>query len=186
MTIYNDDVAGETQRTQINYDLAQLENCPDLLVTVWLEVPTTHEYTIATADEMTQYQSLDEVTAANHTHEFNTTKLSGEYFAHVSITPYGLECAFAITEDCTSELVYSPCEAEAFGLSARSVINMDLDDVTVLSEDNLVHTIDFSMNYEKFWNCDLEATVTVYQAGGNSTEPDASIVMDRDELSRFI
>ena len=59
MTIYSDDVAGATQRTEINYELEQLEGCPDLLVTVWLEVPDAHEYTIATADEMTRYESLD-------------------------------------------------------------------------------------------------------------------------------
>jgi hypothetical protein len=31
---------------------------------------------------------------------FTTAKLSGKYYAHVSVSPAGFECAMALTEEC--------------------------------------------------------------------------------------
>ena len=160
ITIDTNNTSSYEQHTEIAYDLDGLSGCPDLLVTVWLEVPASSEF--ADANDTTIYESLDQVTSGAHTYEFNTTTFNGEYFAHVSITPYGLEVDFPMAEDSTSEIIYIPCTAKAHDLSIHSYINTDLDDVTVYSLNNIKHFIDFSFDYEVLWNCDLTANVTIY------------------------
>jgi hypothetical protein len=78
------------QKTTLDFTFAGIdEGCPDLVAEVWLETPVSHEFTVAKeADMRVTITSADIINGAQ-SHVFTTSKLSGEYFAHVSVSPAG-------------------------------------------------------------------------------------------------
>jgi len=90
------------QKTDIKFELTGIdENCPELEATVWLETPEGHVFkSDATAAAMTVALQPSDVVNGVFAYTFDSAELTGDYFAHVSITPFGFECAMAIDEDC--------------------------------------------------------------------------------------
>jgi len=90
------------QNTDIKFTLSGIdENCPDLEGTVWLETPEGHVYkTVAHADTMTVALTPADINNGDFVYSFNSNEFTGDYFAHVSISPFGFECAMAIDEQC--------------------------------------------------------------------------------------
>lgn len=112
------------QQTTISFNLSGIDDgCPELVTEIWLETPVDHEFTIAKAEDMMVYLTGAEVTNDDHEHMFVTAKLSGDYFAHVSVTPVGFECAMAMVEDCTDVIVRYPCGAELKDFTATPAIH---------------------------------------------------------------
>jgi hypothetical protein len=52
--------------------------------------------------------------------------LTGEYYAHVTLVPFGLECTMAIDEACTDVSVQVPCEALVLYFVGEAHINSDV------------------------------------------------------------
>jgi hypothetical protein len=64
---------------------------------------------------------------------FTTAELSGEYYAHISVSAVGFECAMALTEDCTEEKVIYLCGAELKDFTAIPAIKFPTE-TTLASE----------------------------------------------------
>lgn len=88
------------------------ENCPDLYATVWMEPPAgcTPDDGCPAEGYKTTIEPAD-IVNGEWSHEFLTSKVNGLWYAHVTVTPAGFECAMAITDGCTPVNVALPCDA---------------------------------------------------------------------------
>jgi hypothetical protein len=85
-------------------------------------------------------------------HEFLTTAITGEWFAHVTITPTGFDCAMSITEECTAVDVSIPCTAAISGLTASNSVNTAMGPAdTYYGPDGINHQMNWSVS--DLWNC---------------------------------
>jgi hypothetical protein len=103
--------------------VANLNGCPDLVAKVWFESPNDHE--VPDRKEIDDADTLRQaiVTGDKISHTFTTRPLNGVYYAHISLTPFGFECALALDEDCTDMSVAIPCDAKAFDLTGTAIVN---------------------------------------------------------------
>lgn len=98
------------------------------------------------------------------TREFETSKLSGLYYAHVTVAPAGFECAMAMIEECTSESIEIPCAADITKFTAAASITPVAKDESEAT--GMTHSIAFSVS--DLWNCDLYAKYSVQDTNGGS------------------
>jgi hypothetical protein len=122
----------------------------------------------------------DEVKNGAVTREFETSKLSGLYYAHVTVAPAGFECAMAMVEECTSESMEIPCAADITKFTATAIITplvtKDLSEAT-----GMTHSIAFSVS--DLWNCDLYAKYSVQDTNGGSK---AEATLKWDDLTTYV
>lgn len=115
------------QRTDISFELTGIDaECPELEGTVWLETPHDHVFE-SDAQEASMTVNLGTADVVNQKYQFSfdSDELTGDYFAHVSISPFGFECAMAIDEACLDEYVAYPCDAVLSGFRATPTINLE-------------------------------------------------------------
>lgn len=78
------------------------ENCPDLTATVWVEPPAQcATNSLCPAEGFEVVISPEDVKNGAWSHDFSLNAVSGDWYAHVTVSPYGFECAMAITDACT-------------------------------------------------------------------------------------
>jgi len=88
------------------------ENCPELTATVWMEAPAicaTNDN--CPAEGMEVVISPEDIKNGSWSHDFMMNSVAGAWYAHVTVSPYGFECAMALTDDCTSIINNPPCAA---------------------------------------------------------------------------
>lgn len=156
------------QETDVVFSLSNTEGCPDMLMTVWFELPEGLDHTHADVpdQEYTLHYEPAEVMAIagdGYLHTFTTLPISGDYVVHVSLSPYGFECGLSITEECQDVPVILPCGAEfvdsAFEFSTAKR-DVDFEGWNIYgTEGGLQHIVDWSVR--NTWNCDLTVNVNV-------------------------
>jgi len=148
------------QMTTVKFDLGNRSaDCPELTAEVWLELPEKHEFTIAKEEDM-KVTIGDDRLSGEVEEKFVTATISGEYFAHVTVSPAGFECAMAMVEECTDVVVQYPCKAVLSKLSGVPAVNTELGPADTYNGVNgIIHTI--SWDLVDLWNCDLYAKYSV-------------------------
>jgi len=123
-----------------------------LLTTIWFETPeddTVGEYTIYLEPEETEALARS---GELYTKDFTSTLISGDYYMHVSVRPYGFECAMPFHEDCSGEPIMYPCEAVISNFTAIVTDMTPHDEIPVLGTPRgISHFIDFDAT--NLWNC---------------------------------
>ncbi len=179
----NIEVLQGDQVTTIDFDVDGISSeCPQLEAQVWLEVPETHVFTQATEADMKVTASDAELRSGKVQKSFSTSKFSGDYYAHVSVSPTGFECAMAMVEECTDVFVQYDCAAVLNSFSAAPGINTEKGDAkTYNGPDGIFHVFDWDVS--DLWNCDLYAVYSVVDESG--TEEPVSGRLDWAELIEF-
>jgi hypothetical protein len=96
-----------------------------------------------------------------------TGNVGGEWFAHVTITPVGFDCALAMAESCTAIDVEKACDATISGFNGIPSINTSNGKaVTYSGPDGLNHAINWAVT--DLWNCNLCAAYSVVDSNGGS------------------
>jgi hypothetical protein len=127
--------------------------------------------------------SADVINGAK-SYEFTTTQLSGAYYAHVTVSPSGFECAMALTEECTDKTVVYPCAAVLDDFTALPAINTKLGPAATYDGPNgISHSLTWDVT--DLWNCDLYANYSVEDASGDD-KSSASKTMDWEALITFV
>jgi hypothetical protein len=157
------------QKTTLDFIFTGIdEGCPDLVAEVWLETPEDHVFTVAKASDMKVTISSADIVNGAQSHVFTTSKLSGEYFAHVTVSPAGFECAMALTEECQEKFVVYPCKAVLSNFTAIPAINTALGPADVyFGVNGIQHTLNWDVS--DLWNCDLYADYKVDTYSGESS-----------------
>lgn len=116
---------GNKMRISSTFDLSGVdENCPELTATLCYDPPAECVTNGHCALEGLEYvMNNDDLVNGSISHTFNTSQVSGEWSAHVTISPYGFACGMAIAEACASVDVDIPCAAKVTGFSGYSAIN---------------------------------------------------------------
>jgi len=69
-----------------------------------------------------------------------TTSLSGDWFVHVTVAPYGFECAIAMVAECSKVDVFVPCNAQVDNFDGYATFNPLMGDgSTYWGPDGLIH-----------------------------------------------
>lgn len=173
------------QQTTISFNLSGVsDSCPELIAEVWLETPVDHEFTLAKPEDMKVSYQGDEVVNDDFSHMFTTSELSGEYYAHVTVTPVGFECAMALVEECTEEKVIYPCGADLSDFSAVPAINFPTAETKPSEMEGISNGIEHSLKWSvsDLYNCNLYAVYDVVDTNGGSTD---SQEMTWDELYAY-
>lgn len=156
--------------------------CPDMEGTVWLEPPSAcASDPSCPAEGITIPITTAEIVNGPWSSTQLTGKVSGEWFAHVTITPVGFECALAMADSCTSIDVAMPCDAVVSGFAGDASINTaNGQTAQYVGAAGLNHGLNWSVS--DLWNCNLCATYSVADAIGGST---ATASMTKSELISF-
>jgi hypothetical protein len=156
--------------------------CPDMEGTVWLEPPSACSTDPSCpAEGITIPISTAEIVNGAWTSTQTTGKVSGEWFAHVTITPIGFNCALAMVDTCTAIDVVMPCEAAVSGFSGDASINTQNGQLpTYVGPAGLNHALNWSVS--DLWNCNLCASYSVADSMGGST---SSANMSKSSLISF-
>jgi len=117
----------------------------------------------------------------------NTVK--GDWYAHVTVSPYGFECAMALTDACTEIDVVPDCNAQVTKVQGIPSVNPDKDnndstysvDGHYFGPDGMLHTMNWAIT--DLWNCNKCATFSVQDITGNSQ---ANSTMDFATLAKFV
>jgi len=96
--------------TKISYSVEDTQNCPDLQATVWFETPEGAD--VEDQTKIDDSETIAQAAGGTISNTFVQAPIKGEYYAHVTVVPFGFECAMAIDETCTELAVNLPCEAK--------------------------------------------------------------------------
>jgi len=131
------------------------ENCPEMTAKVWLEPPANcATLTNCPTDGLEATIDAADMVNGPWKHEFTTTAITGEWFAHVTITPSGFECAMAITDACTAVDVEVPCNAKVTSFTASNSVNTALGPADIyFGDDGINHQMNWAVT--DLWNCNL-------------------------------
>lgn len=189
LTGYTSTLDGKLKLTP-SFDFSGIdENCPDLTATVWMEAPATCvESDLCPEEGYTITLEPEDVKNGSWSHNFELDVVKGTWYAHVTVSPYGFECAMAMTDGCTSLEVTPECTAKVTSFSGIPAINSakDQDDATYSQDgvyygpDGMVHTLNWGVS--DLWNCNKCATYTVQDSSGGAV---ASGTMDYETLAEF-
>jgi len=120
--------------------------------------------------------------------------VAGEWYAHVTVSPYGFSCAMALDDGCIGFEVDGVCNAKVTGFTGSTRDNYPTTsgaDPTYIYQDcegldhyygpdGVTHTLNWAIS--ELWNCNYCATATVSDSTGSST---ASTTFDKDSLLTF-
>lgn len=72
-----------------------------------------YEYVIPSAD----------IVNGKWSHDFDLATVNGDWYAHVTVSPTGFECAMSIVDACTEVDVNAPCAAVVSKTSVKNFEN---------------------------------------------------------------
>jgi hypothetical protein len=129
------------------------ENCPELTATLWMEPPASCAETgICPTEGFEVVLGPDQVKNGAYSHEFLLNNVDGLWYAHVTVSPYGFECAMAITDGCTDINVAAPCAAQVTSWDVENSLYTDS------SHESAPIANDIYWTMENLWNCNICAT----------------------------
>lgn len=163
------------------------ENCPELTATVWMEAPaicaTSNN---CPAEGIEVVISPEDIKNGAWSHDFMMNSVAGAWYAHVTVSPYGFECAMALTDGCTEIDATPVCAATVTSFVGDSKATPG-DDATYIDEaghyygpDGVTHTLNWGIS--ALWNCNKCASFSVTDESGNSQ---VSSTMDAATLLQF-
>lgn len=94
----------------------------------------------------------DDVKNGAWSHDFNLNDVGGMWYAHVTVSPYGFECAMAITDGCAPIDVHATCEAQVTGWDVENSV------YTTGTNGHMEISNDLHWTIENLWNCNICAT----------------------------
>lgn len=164
------------------------ENCPELTATVWVEPPAQcATNSLCPAEGFEVVIAPEDVKNGAWSHDFTLNAVSGDWYAHVTVSPYGFECAMAITDACTMGEVDMPCNAAVTSWVGTPANNPDVTDDSYVDADGhyygpygTVHSLNWGIT--GLWNCNKCATLYVSDESGTATD---SYALDYDTLAQY-
>lgn len=163
------------------------ENCPELTATVWMEAPPIcASSNNCPAEGMEVVISPMDIKNGSWSHDFEMNSVAGDWYAHVTVSPYGFECAMALTDGCTAINVTPVCNAKvtSFVGDSKATPGTDPDYIDengrYYGPDGVTHTLNWGIS--ELWNCNKCASFSVTDESGQST---VSSTMDAATLLQF-
>jgi len=126
----NYDVLGDQLKLTPSFTFSGIDdNCPELTATVWVEPPVACQTnSLCPAEGYEVVISPEDVKNGSWSHDFKLNYVSGEWYTHVTVSPYGFECAMALTDACDSFSPPGNCNAVVTSFSATNAINYEPTD----------------------------------------------------------
>ena len=104
LSVKTADNSDGSKTSTLSIDFSGIDtNCPDLTATVWMETPDAYQGDAASAEEFSITLTPDQVVNGVYTHEFTSKQVTGTYYFHTTVTPYGFECALPLLDTCTDD-----------------------------------------------------------------------------------
>jgi hypothetical protein len=154
------------------------EDCPRLTASVWMEPPASC-VAAGVCDAAGTTVVIDDLVNGPWSQDFTMATHQGEWYAHVTVSPYGFECAMALTDACTAVDVVTDCQAVISNFSGFANKDPSKDDY-FFGDNGMIHTMNWAIT--DLWNCNKCATLSVIDEAGKVTE---TAVMDFAALLAF-
>jgi len=98
-------------------------------------------------------------------HDFDLATVNGAWYAHVTVSPTGFECAMTIVDACTEVDVNAPCTAVVSETSVINYINKFPSDPS----EGVLNIMPFSVDH--LYNCNLCANINTSSPDDPAVEP---------------